>query len=102
MKHHWNKGPAIWFPSRAGLAAKHTSAARRPALFAYRSGTGCTWRSLGYERARDPRQGGLGVECEKAKRDGGSRRFQALEEVPSFREGRAQAALQRSWAGLAV
>jgi hypothetical protein len=31
MKQHWNKGPAIWFPSRAGLAAKHTTAAQRPA-----------------------------------------------------------------------
>jgi len=35
--------------------------------------------------AQDPRQGGPGVECEEAKRDGGSRTFQPLEEVSSIR-----------------
>src|SRR6185437_6113670 len=34
---------------------------------------------------RNPREGGLGVECQERKRDGGSRTFQALEEVKAFR-----------------
>jgi len=31
MKPNWNKGPAIWFPPWAGLAAQQTIASQRPA-----------------------------------------------------------------------
>jgi len=46
--------------------------------------------------ARIPARGGLGVECQEAKRHGGSRRSQALEEVHSFGPWWTQGAVQRS------
>ena len=37
--------------------------------------------------AQGPAPRGTGVECQKAKRDGGSRKFQALEEVTASNRG---------------
>ena len=45
--------------------------------------------------AQDPRQGGLGVECEKTKRVGRSRRFRSLEEVSFCGAWQSPAALER-------
>src|SRR6185312_9590961 len=43
---------------------------------------------------RNPREGGLGVECQERKREGGGRTFQALEEVERFRSRRKR---RQSW-----
>ena len=102
VKPIWNKGPAIWFPRLGRARCKLHDAAQRAGLFCMRSGPPRV-RAVAPEseicmtRAEDPREGGRGVECQEAKRDGGSRAFQALEEVRSFRSRVAQAALGRSW-----
>jgi len=38
----------------------------------------------------NPREGGRGVECQERKRHGGSRTFQALKEVQSFRSNSSE------------
>src|SRR5206468_4485184 len=68
----WNKGPAIWFPRRAGQAAEPDQLAaasgrtRIQKLNTANRGR-CAARSDLQERAAGPARGGREVECQEAR-----------------------------------
>src|SRR4029078_12783361 len=98
MMHGWNKGPAIWFPPpRAGLAAQQTLPRSVPGslrIGRYIRRPVAPWNEM-IMSARMPARGGLGVECQEAKRHGRGRKFQALEKDRNFGPGWPQGALRR-------
>ena len=70
MKPLWNKGLAIWFPRPREHAAEplllRSVLARLRTVAGQRREDRCACKRVGYERAKNPRRGESGVECQEA------------------------------------